>query len=362
MNIAIIIDTIADGGAENVMISLAHEFNKLHHRVHFIVINETQKKIDFPLHSMLSSHNQKFSYLKLDQYAKKITSLIDKLECQHGKFDLFLANLEKSHAILAKTKLKSVFHVIHASIKEDLARSARIGPFHYLKKRFTLRYLHNRNLVTVSEGIKNEILHYNLLSPKSINTIYNPFDFTKIQSKANINNPLIPKEKFIIHVGRVVKQKRHDILFQAIKLMKNDYKVVLLCNNIKKAHKLANKYHVTDRIIIPGFQTNPYPWIKHADLLVLSSDFEGLPTVLIESLIIGTPTISTDCPHGPKEILTDNLKNLLVPRRNPQALANKLDEVLINSSININRSSLQKFSADTIAEKYLHLITEHSRG
>ena len=88
---------------------------------------------------------------------------------------------------------------------------------------------------------------------------------------------------------------------------------------------------------------------------MLSSDFEGLPTVLIESLACGTPVVSTDCPHGPSEILTGNLSPYLVPRRDPKALAKMIDEVVKQPPSLAEVEILAKVDATLIAKQYLAL-------
>ncbi len=72
---------------------------------------------------------------------------------------------------------------------------------------------------------------------------------------------------------------------------------------------------------LPGVTDNPYSAMRQASLFVLSSRFEGLPTVLIEALACGCPAVSTTCPSGPAEILDGGRYGLLVPPENPEALA-----------------------------------------
>jgi glycosyltransferase involved in cell wall biosynthesis len=128
-----------------------------------------------------------------------------------------------------------------------------------------------------------------------------------------------------------------------------------LCNKPQKALKLAKKYGVANRVVLPGFQENPYNWIKQAEVLILSSDYEGFGNVLLESIAVNTKVVSTDCRHGPNEILTDQLSQFLVPRRDPEKLAEQINHAL-TANIDLKTADiLTKVSAEKIAQQYLLL-------
>jgi glycosyltransferase involved in cell wall biosynthesis len=82
------------------------------------------------------------------------------------------------------------------------------------------------------------------------------------------------------------------------------------------------------RVTVADFQANPYSWMAGAELLVLCSDHEGLPNVLIEALACGTRVVSTDCPSGPREILRGELARGLVPCGDVAALAAAMQSAL----------------------------------
>ncbi len=92
--------------------------------------------------------------------------------------------------------------------------------------------------------------------------------------------------------------------------------------------RLASTLGIADRVLLPGFQSNPYQWIRHCDLFVLSSRWEGSPNVLTEALALGIPVVSTDCPSGPNEILQQGRFGRLVAVGDQRAMAGAILKTL----------------------------------
>ena len=151
--------------------------------------------------------------------------------------------------------------------------------------------------------------------------------------------------------------KRQDILLKAYKKADVPYKLILLGEgkDEKKINTLIKNMGLKTQVILPGFSNNPFTWIKHAKLFIFSSDFEGFPRTLIESLIIGTPVISTDCPTGPREILTGTLEEFLVPKGDIDALATKINQALKDYP-DIKKINLSWLRDDKISKQYIKLI------
>ncbi|MGI1988817.1 glycosyltransferase [Shewanella glacialipiscicola] len=285
---------------------------------------------------------------------QKLTEMVAKVE-QDGRFDLFLSNSTDCDQVVAGCDFSPCYYFCHCALKKELLMEIKRGPVHFWRRWKKARVLIGKKIITVSNGIADELRATSWLKPQSVQTIYNPFRLEEIKKKAQEIIADIPNEPYMIHVGRVTRQKRHDILFKALRDMPTAPKLVLLCNRPNKARKLAKKYGVEHRIITPGFQHNPYAWIAKAKLMLLSSDFEGLPTVVIESLACGTPVVSTDCPHGPNEILTGHLAKYLVPVRQPALLAQKALECLASPPSLEDLAILKAVDSQYIAQQYLNL-------
>ena len=101
----------------------------------------------------------------------------------------------------------------------------------------------------------------------------------------------------------------------------------------KQLRQLAQTLGIEASVVFLGFSENPYPWIQNARLLVHSSKFEGLPTVLLEGLMLDKLMVSTDCPTGPREILDDGRAGLLVPVGDAPKMAKAMHRILTEKEL-----------------------------
>lgn len=357
--VAIIIPSCSGGGVTKVMVSLCQAMQAEGADVHLVVL---ERRGDFVLPEGLQVHYlfdrrqpRLDSRRRMAGSVRALRELLASLSEQFGPFQLHLSNTSRCDRLVAACDLPNVHYVVHASLEETLRREWRLGPIKYYRKWRWVKCLAGKNLITVSKGIAEEIRRKGRIEPARMETIYNPFDLQHIRQLAGEPQPALPTTPYLIHIGRFARQKRHDVLFEALKQLPEDLPLVLLSNHPDKVRQAAEAAGVASRVLVPAFQQNPYPWIAAARLLVLSSDFEGLPTVLIESLACGTPVVSTDCPTGPAEILTGPLARFLVPRRDPAALAEAIQAALADYPPLAQAEILDQVSAQTIARRYLAL-------
>ena len=181
-------------------------------------------------------------------------------------------------------------------------------------------------LVVNSIEFKNE-----MMKKFSVNSfhIYNPLNKDEIikLSKKRIINPFSKGTLKIINVGRLVDQKGQLILLKALNNIKNIYKFELVLIGRGKEYKKIKefiKFNKLSKVVKIFYTNNPYPYIKKADLFILSSKFEGLPNVLLESLALKKFIISSNCPTGPKEILINGKGGLLFKTGDYKDLSKKI--------------------------------------
>jgi glycosyltransferase involved in cell wall biosynthesis len=357
--IALIVDNLTGGGAERKVLIIADQLVRLGHEAHVVLLTED---IAYPVPSGVTCHalcpagtRNLDQFWRIGRSTRDLAGLLDRLRARYGRFDLYLSNLDRTNKIVSRLDLDPVYFVMRNSVEEELKRARRLGPLQYYRMLSAKTAVRGRDLITVSRGLEREIVDAGRLRPRSIRTILNPFDLDQIRAMALEEDREIPDGPYLIHVGRFARQKRHDVLFRALDGVSRDYKLVLLCKQREKVLRAAAKFGVSDRVIVPGFRSNPYPWMRRARLTVLSSDFEGFVNVVVESLIVGTPVVSTRCPHGPDEILTGELARWLVPRRDPAALAGRINEAL-STRIDVDRAPiLEQVAAPRIAREYLAL-------
>ncbi|SFV67344.1 Alpha-1,4-N-acetylgalactosamine transferase PglJ [hydrothermal vent metagenome] len=341
------------GGAGTSMLTLAEALQKSGIEVHLVIC---ENKIDFEIPASLSFH-----LLNSDvntTYSKKAYSrkLREKLKVL-GESDMVMSNSSPSNRILSYLALSNAYHCVRSA--ETKTFSGFFQGIRAAWRNYKYRKLYtDKRLITVSKGLKKIIIEQIKAKPKSIQTIYEPFDFPHIAELAEEKNTAIPKEPYLIHVGRFdLSSKRQDILLKAYKKANIQYPIVLLGDGEDKEKITAyiKELGLEGRIIMPGFSANPFPWIKQAKLFVFSSDFEGFGRVLVEALALKTPVVSTNCPTGPSEILTDTLSSYLVPIQDADMIADKMKEALLEYPP-IPDTAVEKFQADHIVWQYMKLM------
>jgi len=226
-------------------------------------------------------------------------------------------------------------------------------------------------VVAVSKGVADDLV-VNMGVPQAmVRVIYNPTVGDDIERL--MNEPLADAwfhdegAPVVLSVGRLAPQKRFDDLIRAVWFARQKRPVRLMIigegEERPRLQALAASLGIDDAVRLPGFIQNPYAYMARAHLYAVSSAYEGLPNTIIEALACGLPVVSTDCPSGPREILTaggsgGDLLGALVPVGRPEELG---EAILGELSCPPNRVRLQsrarRFTMERAVRAYMDLLS-----
>lgn len=234
----------------------------------------------------------------------------------------------------------------------------------------TVLYRFAAKVIAVSDGIRRNLIDEFRVPAHKILVIHNPVDSDAIRELSIISPEHLffkGREPVLIGAGRLVTQKRFDILIKAFgsAVKEMDARLIILGEGPEREalQKLVCDRGLEDKVSLAGFQGNPWQFFSRADVFVLSSDYEGLPMVILEAMACGVPVVSTDCRSGPREILQDGRCGLLVPAGDEVALSKGIEQLLKNGALRekfslAGKERVREFAVSAIAAQYMNLIHE----
>lgn len=369
MKIITICPTMNTGGAEKVCLRLHALMTARGIESHLVVLTErgqyTLKKNDRVHVLPVPTARSMDLWPKKQKVTRLLQTLLDQISAD-GPIDAIFSHLDEAHIITVRMNTSARrYYVVHTSVAEEVRTTRERGWLKQVRLRNKKRSLNGQNVICVSEGLADEVRSLDWLHPRKVYAIYNPLDIEQVQAES-ADAVEVSVDDYIIHIGRFARAKRHDVLFDAFaKVLQKrpTLKLVLLTKLSKSLTRELERRKLTDHVVTPGLQQNPYPWINKAHLLVLSSDFEGFPNVLVEALMCNTPVVSTTCPHGPSEILANYHEDWLVPLEDPAALAATIDRVLAEQpDVKVaDWPLLQEVSPQRIVDQYLSLAATDAK-
>lgn len=204
---------------------------------------------------------------------------------------------------------------------------------HSLRLLYALYLCGSGKVVTVSQGLCQTIARLMPWGRERIRYCPNAVVNEQLHNASLAPLPNDIPHEYWIGVGRLVELKGFHLLLQAYALVAHNRDVpdlVIAGDGPQREELIAQAQHlgIAERVHFTGHLDNPYPLIRHARLLILSSFFEGQPTVLIEALALGTPVLATDCPSGPRELLDNGRLGQLVKVNDVPDLAQGLEQSL----------------------------------
>jgi len=220
-------------------------------------------------------------------------------------------------------------------------------------------------VIAVSEGVAEDTAAVTGLPRGRIAVVRNPVVTPRLRALAKeaVDHPWLQASDvpLILGAGRMTRQKDFPTLLRAFARVRRERpcRLIILGEGPDRSEieRLAGELGLSDDVSLPGFAVNPYGYMSRASLFVLSSRWEGSPNVLTESLAVGTPVVSTDCPSGPRETLQDGRFGPLVPVGDEEALARAILETMARPlDAATLRGAVEEFTVERSANAYLEVL------
>lgn len=329
-SLVIYLPDLAGGGTERMHVNLAPHFLAAGMRVTFLLDRRTGPLLD------KVPEGVEIHVLGASRQVAAIPKLVEYLRSNH--VDFFISNMEHGNVISVwARKLAGVPTRIitaqHCSFRDQVSRGN--WKFKILPMLYRRMLPKADAIVCVSNGVAAEIADVCDLGLSRINVIYNGAVTAELKQAAEepIDHPWLGQgEPVLVAAGRLVELKDYPTLLRAFALLvkQKPTRLIILGDGPLRADLglLAKELGVADRVDLPGFVANPMPFMRQASAFVLTSRAEGFGNVLVEAMACGTPVVSTDCPHGPAEILDYGRFGRLTPPGDAKALADAILDTL----------------------------------
>jgi glycosyltransferase involved in cell wall biosynthesis len=363
--LAIFLPSLAGGGAERAMVNLAHGFADRGCAVDVVLaqakgpylseVREPVRIVDLNASRGLTSIPALARYLRRERPVAMISAL---------DFANIIALWARRLAGSRTRVLVNEQNTISRSARNSARRRQRLVP--YLVKLF---YPWADYVVGNSQGVAKDLSQTTGLPRERIDMLYNPVVTPDLRGKVGqpLDHPWFNdgQPPVVLAVGRLTKQKDFPTLIRAFAQARRNRPARLLIlgegPDRPALEALVKQLGLDEDVAMPGFVENPYAYMSRASLYVLSSRWEGLPTVLIEALFCGPPIVAADCPSGPREILAGGRHGELVPVGDEAALARAIEAGLAGKISPPGRESWQPFSLEAVVDQYLDLLV-HNTG
>lgn len=360
--INIVISSLRGGGAERVCVTIANSLIDNGYDVDLLVVNLKDSIFQKDLNSKVKLYNMNKNHIRntiKELYKFSVLRKNEVVVVFNYEIACILLILRK----MFKLKIRIVCRSIN-TISKDISKVKGAKKLAMSLSIKLIRYMDV--IIAQSTGMKEDLVNNCKVNNDKIYVINNPINEEiynyRRRNKIIINENLKENEKYIVFVGRLANQKGLFMLLDAYKLcrergVKNKLKIVGKGPLEEELYNYAREIGISNYIIIEDFKENISEVFLNAKFTVLSSYYEGFPNVLVESIALGIPIVSFDCPSGPKDIVKENINGYLVKYLDIIDLADKmLKATLTNWNYRAIMETAEKFEIKVIIKKYIEII------
>jgi glycosyltransferase involved in cell wall biosynthesis len=357
-DVAFFLQDLSGGGAEKIMTGLANEFAGRDLKVDFVLVHATGINLKF-----LSEKVRVVDLRSKNTYVC-LPALIRYLNQSRPRVFYSSLDLTNLMALIARKLSRVKTRLV---IRIDIMISAQKRPFFKKKlEKILLSFLYPwaDDVVAISESIARDIIEYAKLPPANVHVLNNPVVTPELLNKAREDAGHAwfdqGQPPVILGAGRLTEQKDFETLIKAFDILHNhmEARLIILGEGEQRSQleTCARRLGIEKDVDLRGYVENPYSFMRQSKVFVLSSRWEGSPSVVIAALACGCPVISTDCPGAVREILADGANGELVPVGDATAMAQAMGRVLASGGKQIDPQWLEQYSIENVTDQTLKVL------
>lgn len=379
MKIAVFVYSLAGGGAERVVSQLVPYLEKRGLDVYLVLMNNTcvysfQTKIEpFFLENSKATEKSVLKLLKIPLLAYKYHVFLKK-----NKIHKSISFLTRPGFISVLTKFFDKQRTIIISERSNSSNQYGYDNMQSWINTFLIKKLYPKAdlIITNSKGNAEDLIfNFNVPSFK-IKTVYNPISIETILA-IEPKSDFFDKDFFnLISIGRLDEGKNHQLLIRSVEKLKSKKVRLYIFGDGElryELQKLIENLGLENIVFLMGFDSNPYQYLKAADLFVFASNHEGFPNVLLEAMTCNLPIVSTNCPSGPNEILEAEIEydygeklftkyGVLVPRNTEKEMIKAIVYMMENAVYYRNckeslKTRILDFEKGKILEEFYNVLS-----
>ncbi len=358
--IVFIIHALYSGGAQRVVVNLLNNISRDKFDIHLIVLKAEGIMLsdiasDVTIHDLNNpSLSRAFFKLLKKIYALKPDIVFSGIGHINALLSPFIPILNRmiSHNlywIARETSVASLY------IKQDSNSRLYMFLYHHFYKNF-------HQIICQSNYMRDDLIKFFNLPKEKMVVINNPVDIDKIErlSIEKISREFNPKTINLVAVGGLSEVKRFDLLLETFAHLGDRYTLTIIGKGEKEKElrALSRELSIDKTVFFEGQQSNPYSYMKKADILVLTSALEGFPNVLLEANSCGTPVVAFNAPGGIGEIVVEGFNGHLVP---PQNIEKLVATILSFDNLRFDKEKIkahvrENYALNIIIQKYEEVL------
>jgi glycosyltransferase involved in cell wall biosynthesis len=345
--ITFLISSLVGGGAEGVCVNVANGLAEKGWKVDLVVLHLNNAVYHYLVSDkvnlvVLGVNHARYAFNPIRQYLK--TNKPEKVLV----FNYVLAVL----LVMNRGLMPQPFKIIARNIN-TLSQKRQIAEGFWRKqvvqRLIDMLYCKVDHVINQCKAMEADLLGLFPELKGKTNVIYNPVNKVIEDAVKRIDFRQVEKQDYLLCVGRLEPQKAFHYAIEGFAGVAKEFpalrlKIIGQGSLEKDLKQCAIDFGVADRVDFEGFQKDMIPYYLHAKAILLTSEYEGFPNVLIESITLGTPVIAFDCPSGPREIIQDGVNGYLVGYKDLRDLKEKLGLLFAQD--------FSRFGVTKTAEKY----------